>query len=205
VTAVEQSASATTVKATVGDRGFNAARPLHIRPRRRPRGRNDSPCLTAEVRGVSWSGAAASVIRGGPDNDRLKGGSGPNLIRGGRGNNRIRAGAGNDRSYGGPGNDRIHGGRGNDFLYGGAGTDLLYGGLGKDRMSTTGAPRPCSRSQETTWSTSTMAGATIGWCARPARSPMSLPTGAIGSRAAASNVLPKRRRRGSGVLSNSAR
>jgi hypothetical protein len=34
-------------------------RPLHIRPRRRPRGRNDGPCLAAEVRGVSWSGAAA--------------------------------------------------------------------------------------------------------------------------------------------------
>jgi Ca2+-binding RTX toxin-like protein len=75
-----------------------------------------------------------SVIRGGPDNDRLEGGSANNLIRSGRGNDLISGGKGNDRSYGGRGNDRSYGGRGNDLLYGGQGNDRIYGGPGRDQI-----------------------------------------------------------------------
>ena len=86
--------------------------------------------------GLAWGAPPrpTSVIRGGPDNDRLTGGSDHDLIRGGQGNDLIRGGRGKDRSYGGPGNDGIYGGRGDDLLYGGAGTDRIYGGPGKDRL-----------------------------------------------------------------------
>jgi Ca2+-binding RTX toxin-like protein len=75
-----------------------------------------------------------SVIRGGPDDDRLDSGAGSDLIRGGAGNDVAHGGPGRDVTQGGPGKDRIYGGRGSDLLHGNRGDDVLYGGLGKDRI-----------------------------------------------------------------------
>jgi Ca2+-binding RTX toxin-like protein len=75
-----------------------------------------------------------SVIRGGPDDDRLDSGAGSDLIRGRAGNDVTYGGPGSDVTQGGPGKDRIYGGRGRDFLHGGRGDDVLYGGLGKNRI-----------------------------------------------------------------------
>ena len=67
-----------------------------------------SPSIRARPSARTAPPPPTSVIRGGPDNDRLNGGSGNDLIRGGQGNDLIRGGrAGNDLIHGGQGNDRI--------------------------------------------------------------------------------------------------
>jgi Ca2+-binding RTX toxin-like protein len=152
-----------------------------------------SPSISMDP-GLAGAGRPQTSHIGGPGNDRLNGGSRNDLIYGGRGNDLIRGGPGNDALYGGPGNDALYGGPGNDQIYGGPGNDLIYGGRVTTRStaarvtigsSTTAVPRPCSRDREPIWSTSPIAGATIGWCARPVRRTTSLPTGAIGSPAVA--------------------
>ncbi len=130
--------------------------------------------MTGTSPSISRDRASGAPLAGTPGNDRLNGSPRNDVIRGGRGNDRIRGGAGNDKLYGGPGNDRIYGGPGQRPI-----------SPPKTRSSTSAAPPPCSRDQEPIGSTSPIAAATIGWCARPVRLTTSLPTGAIASRAGA--------------------
>ena len=120
--------------------------------------------------------------------------AGNDVILGRAGGDVIDSGLGNDRVFGGPGNDVIHGGPGNDRLSGGPGTTSSTAARG--RMSSTAAPattgssiirapRSHSQDRERTRSTLPTAAAATGWCARPVRLTTSLPTTAIGSRAAA--------------------
>jgi Ca2+-binding RTX toxin-like protein len=75
---------------------------------------------------VSVSGNLATLLIGGPGDDKLTSGAGDSCILGG---------AGNDQLFGGQGPDVLLGGLGDDRLNGGPGIDICYGGGGNDQYT----------------------------------------------------------------------
>jgi Ca2+-binding RTX toxin-like protein len=80
-------------------------------------------------------GPGIDVLQGNEGDDTLRDGSGDGLTDGGPGADVLIGEEGNDALSGDAGEDRLHGGEGDDSLAGGAGSDLLEGASGNDALS----------------------------------------------------------------------
>ncbi|MGF1553375.1 MAG: choice-of-anchor Q domain-containing protein [Paracoccaceae bacterium] len=79
--------------------------------------------------------AAATLVSGTWDDDRLFGTNGADAVVGGDGDDWLLGGAGDDWLFGGADEDWLEGGAGDDALDGGAGDDRLRGNGGQDRLT----------------------------------------------------------------------
>ncbi|MBB5696538.1 calcium-binding protein, partial [Muricoccus pecuniae] len=79
-------------------------------------------------------GAAADILTGTEEADRIDGRDGDDELQGGFGDDFLIGGSGEDEILGEDGNDTLSGGAEDDRLEGGAGNDVLLGGFGEDSL-----------------------------------------------------------------------
>jgi Ca2+-binding RTX toxin-like protein len=81
-----------------------------------------------------WGDGGGDILSGLGGDDWIWGENGDDLINGGGGDDQLDGGSGSDTINGGIGDDHMEGGIGNDFLYGGDDDDNLDGGSGEDSL-----------------------------------------------------------------------